>query len=222
MAPTVVADLVELAPELEAAGAQAVLRWAWDRFDGDLVVAASFEDAVLPHLVATTVPGAEVVLLDTQYLFAETAWFARRLTRDLRLNLRVVGPAPGVEPDDRWQHDVEGCCGVRKVEPLRRALAGRSAWVTGVRRIDGPTRAATPVVEWDEARSMVKLNPLAAWDDDDVAGYIAEHDLLANPLMDKGYSSVGCWPCTRPTAPGEDRRAGRWSGLAKTECGLHR
>jgi len=214
-------EFAELAPRLEAQGPAAVLRWAWDRFGADLVVAASFEDAVLPHLVATTIPDADVVMLDTQYLFAETEWYANRVSRRLNLNLRVVRPALEVVPDDRWETDVEGCCRVRKVLPLAEALAGRRAWVTGVRRVDGPTRAGVQVVEWDAARSMVKLNPLAAWDDSDLAAYQTEHDLPIHPLLTKGYTSIGCWPCTRPVAPGEDRRAGRWSGQAKTECGLH-
>jgi len=216
------AEIEGVAAELESAGAAAVLTWAWDHYGPNLVVAASFEDAVLPHLVSTTIPDAEIILLDTQYLFAETEWFVDHLKRDLKLRLRVVHPAADVQPDDRWQHDVEGCCGVRKVEPLARALAGKAAWVTGVRRVDGPTRTATPVVEWDERRGMVKVNPLAAWTDDDLDAYQDEHHLLRNPLVAKGYLSIGCWPCTRPVAPGEDRRAGRWAGLAKTECGLHR
>jgi phosphoadenosine phosphosulfate reductase len=101
-------------------------------------------------------------------------------------------------------------------------LAGKAAWVTGVRRVDGPTRTGTPAVEWDAARAMTKINPLVAWDDDALEAYQVEHRLLRNPLVAKGYLSIGCWPCTRPVAPGEDRRAGRWAGLAKTECGLHK
>ena len=214
-------ELEAVSRSYETAEPQEIIRWTVDRFGDEVIVAASFEDAVLPHLVATHIPAAEVVLLDTQYLFAETEWFADRLRRDLRLRLTVVTPAPDVERDDRWQHDVEGCCGVGKVEPLARALAGRAAWVTGLRRVDAPTRATTPVVEWDQARSMVKVNPLAAWTDDDLEAYQREHALLRNPLVAKGYLSIGCWPCTRPVAPGEDRRAGRWAGQAKTECGLH-
>ena len=215
-------DFAGVAAELEQAGAAAVLSWVWDNYGPNLVVAASFEDAVLPHLVSTTIPDAEIILLDTQYLFAETEWFVDHLKRDLKLKLRVVQPAPEIEPDDRWQLDVEGCCGVRKVEPLARTLAGKAAWVTGVRRVDGPTRTGTPVVEWDERRAMVKVNPLAAWTDDDLDAYQDTHHLLRNPLVAKGYLSIGCWPCTRPVAPGEDRRAGRWAGQTKTECGLHR
>lgn len=209
------------APDLDAASPGEVVAWAGRTFGPDLVVTASFEDAVLVHLVAEHAPAAEVVLLDTQYLFAETRWYADRLTRRLRLNLTVVDPDPAVQPDDRWQHDVEGCCGVRKVEPLNRVLAGRRAWITGLRRVDGPTRADTPIAAWDDARQLVKINPLAAFTDDDVERYHLDHDLPRNPLTERGYPSIGCWPCTRPVAPGEDRRAGRWAGAAKTECGLH-
>jgi len=124
-------------------------------------------------------------------------------------------------PDNRWQTDIEGCCHVRKVEPLNRAVAGKQAWITGIRRADGPTRANAPVAAYDLGRGLVKVNPLAAFTDDDMALYLQLHELPAHPLADKGYASIGCWPCTRPVAPGEDKRAGRWSGAAKTECGLH-
>lgn len=199
-----------------------VLRWAHDQFGlPQLVVTASFEDAVLVHVAATAVPGIDIVLLDTQYLFAETEWFAEQLRTRLDLNLRVVHPLAEVQPDNLWQSDIEGCCHVRKVEPLARAIAGKQAWITGVRRADGPTRANAPVAAYDIGRGLVKINPLATYSDDDMALYASLHDLPTHPLTDKGYASIGCWPCTRPVAPGEDKRAGRWAGAAKTECGLH-
>jgi phosphoadenosine phosphosulfate reductase len=213
------AELAEVSARLETAPAGAAVRWAFDRFGDGLVHAASFQDAVLIDVAEKAAPGIEVVFLDTQYHFAETLWFVEEVRRRYDLNLRVVSPL--VNPDNRWQTDVEGCCGVRKVEPLARALAGKAAWITGLRRVDAPTRANAPVVSWDAARSMVKVNPLASWTDADVAGYIADHDLPVNPLAERGYPSIGCWPCTRPVAPGEDPRAGRWSGKNKTECGLH-
>jgi len=197
-----------------------VVRWAQQQFGDGLVVTCSFADAVLPHIISQGAPGAAVVLLDTQYLFAETIWFARALTRDLGLNLQVMEPL--VDMDDRWQHDVESCCHVRKVEPLERALAGRAGWVTGVRRVDAPTRANTPVVSHDLLRDIVKINPLATWTDDDMATYIEGEGLPEHPLTSKGYPSIGCWPCTQPVAAGADPRSGRWAGLGKTECGLHR
>lgn len=199
-----------------------VVRWAADEFGVDnLVVTASFEDAVLVHVAATAVPGIEITLLDTQYLFAETQWLVDELTKRLDLNLRVVRPLVEIVPDNLWQTDIEGCCNVRKVEPLNRAIAGKHAWLTGIRRADGPTRADAPIAAYDIGRGLVKINPLAALSDDDMALYVQLHDLPVHPLLDKGYFSIGCWPCTRPVAPGEDKRAGRWSGNAKTECGLH-
>lgn len=199
-----------------------VVRWAADAFGVDnLVVTASFEDAVLVHIAATAVPGIEITLLDTQYLFAETEWLVDELTKKLDLNLRVVRPLPEIVPDNLWQTDIEACCNVRKVEPLNRAIAGKHAWLTGIRRADGPTRADAPVAAYDIGRGLVKVNPLATLSDDDMALYVQLHDLPVHPLLGKGYFSIGCWPCTRPTAPGEDKRAGRWSGNAKTECGLH-
>jgi phosphoadenosine phosphosulfate reductase len=196
-----------------------IIRWAREEHGDRLVVTCSFADAVLPHLVSRAAPDATVVLLDTQYLFAETWWFARRLARDLDLRLEVLEPL--VEPDDLWQQDVEACCHARKVEPLQRALAGRTAWVTGLRRVEAPTRANTPIVSHDLLRDIVKVNPLAAWTDDDMAHYIATELLPEHPLASRGYPSIGCWPCTRPVQAGQDPRSGRWAGLAKTECGLH-
>ncbi len=208
--------------ELETAHPADVVRWAADQYGvAGLVVTASFEDAVLVHVAATAVPGIEIVLLDTQYLFAETQWFAEQLRTRLDLNLRVEHPAADVVPDNLWQTDTAACCDVRKVQPLARAIAGKAAWITGVRRVDGPTRANAPVASFDIGRGLVKVNPLATFTDDDMALYESLYELPKNPLSERGYPSIGCWPCTRPVAPGEDKRAGRWAGSDKTECGLH-
>lgn len=215
-------SLITFPDSLETGQPADTLRWAAEQYGVDgLVVTASFEDAVLVHVAATAVPGIEIVLLDTQYLFAETKWLVDELTRTLDLNLRIVHPLPSVQPDNLWQTDMEGCCAIRKVEPLNRSLEAKRAWVTGVRRADGPTRANAPVASYDIGRNIVKLNPLAAYTDDDMALYAQLHELPANPLTERGYPSIGCWPCTRPVAPGEDKRGGRWAGSAKTECGLH-
>ena len=214
-------ELAALSRSFEASQPGDIVRWAVERFGDGLVVTASFEDPVLVHAVATVAPSADIVLLDTQYLFAETWWYAGELTTRLKLNLRVERPAADVVPDNRWQTDTAGCCGVRKVEPLERLLAPKAAWITGIRRADGPTRADAPIVSWDAKRQVVKINPLANFSDDDMTLYATLHDLPANPLSERGYPSIGCWPCTRPVEPGEDKRAGRWSGEAKTECGLH-
>ena len=212
-------ELAEVDARLDKAPAAAAIAWAVDRFGDDLVVASSFEDAVLIDIAVGVKPDIEIVFLDTQFHFAETLWFVEHLRGRYDLNLRVVEPL--VDKADLWKTDLNGCCAVRKVEPLNRALAGRAAWITGLRRVDAPTRANAPIVSWDEARSMVKLNPLAPWTDDDMDAYVRDHDLPANPLAERGILSVGCWPCTKPVAPGEDRRAGRWAGSGKVECGLH-
>ena len=199
-----------------------VVKWAADQFGAqNLVVTASCQDATLVHVAATAVPGIEIVLLDTQYLFAETLWFADQLTERYDLNLRIVRPLPEVQPDNQWQTDVEGCCNRRKVEPLSRAIDGKRAWISGVRRADSPTRANSAVAAYDLGRGLVKVNPLATMTDADVELYAQLHELPTHPLVDKGYASIGCWPCTRPVAPGEDARSGRWAGDTKTECGLH-
>jgi phosphoadenosine phosphosulfate reductase len=196
-----------------------VLRWAHQEFGADLVVTASFGDPVLAHLAHDAVPGIEVVLLDTGYLFAETEWYADDLRRRYGLNLRIVHPRADVDRDV-WQTDTDACCAARKVEPLERTLAGKRAWVTGLRRSDDPGRASTPVVHDDLLRGVTKVNPIATWTDDDVAAYAAHHELPAHPLTDRGYPSIGCWPCTRP-ATADDPRGGRWADSEKTECGLH-
>ncbi|MFN0026933.1 MAG: phosphoadenylyl-sulfate reductase [Acidimicrobiales bacterium] len=216
-------ELSAAAVRLEGAHPKDVLAWVDERFGTDVVATVSFEDAVLAHLVATHAPRADVAFLDTQYHFAETWWLVDNLRNRLGegFKLQIVRPELSVVPDDRWMTDTEGCCGVRKVEPLQRTITGRAAWITGIRRVDGPTRADAPVLAWDERWGVVKVNPLVAWDDNDMAGYLLAHDLPAHPLADRGYPSVGCWPCTRPVAPGEDKRAGRWAGSDKTECGLH-
>jgi phosphoadenosine phosphosulfate reductase len=219
--PPSLEELAELSASFEQAPPNDIIRWAGARFGEGLVFTASFEDAVLVDLVARSAPSTEIVLLDTQYLFAETQWFAEELRRRYDLRLTIVHPLPDVTPDNRWQTDLEGCCGVRKVEPLARALAGRTAWITGVRRVDAPTRANAPIVSYDIARQVVKINPLATWTDEQVALYEELEQLPRHPLVERGYASIGCWPCTRPVAPGEDRRAGRWAGAGKVECGLH-
>ena len=212
-------ELEAVSRSFEAADPAEIIGWTVERFGDDVIVAASFEDAVLPHLAASVKPDIEVLFLDTQYHFAETLWFVEEVRRAFELN--VVTATPEVEPDNRWRVDVNDCCRVRKVEPLNRALSGKKAWITGLKRVDGPTRADAPIVSWDTARQMVKVNPLATWTAADVGTYALVNELPTNPLQERGYPSIGCWPCTKPVAPGEDPRAGRWAGSGKTECGLH-
>jgi phosphoadenosine phosphosulfate reductase len=197
-----------------------ILRWAGEEFGDGLVVTASFGDAVLVHLVSQAIPDADVVLLDTGYLFAETEWYAEHLRQEFGLNLRIVGPRPDAIAD-LWQTDTDGCCAARKVEPMQRALEGKTAWVSGLRRADSEARATTPIVHRDLLRNVTKINPIATWTDEDVDHYKAMELLPEHPLTSRGYPSIGCWPCTRPVAPGEDVRSGRWANSDKTECGIH-
>ncbi|SOC56336.1 phosphoadenosine phosphosulfate reductase [Ornithinimicrobium cerasi] len=209
------------------AGADAVLAWAAGRFGRRLAVACSMADAVLPHLVAEHVPGVDVLFLDTGYHFPETVATRDRVADLLDVTVVDVRPRLSVAEQDAahgpdlFARDPGACCRLRKVEPLREALSGYDAWVTGVRREEGPTRAGTPLVTWDETFGLVKINPLAAWTFEELLAYSERHLLPSNPLLAQGYPSIGCRPCTRATAPGEDPRAGRWAGSAKTECGLH-
>jgi phosphoadenosine phosphosulfate reductase len=184
-------------------------------------------DGLLAHLASRAVPGVNVVFLDTGYHFAETIGTRDWITGVLPITLHNVTPARTVAEQDAehgpalHERDPDLCCGLRKVQPLAAALAGYRAWGSGVRRDEAATRAGTKVVDWDAKRGMVKVNPLAAWTQDDVDAYIAEHQVPVNPLQEIGYASIGCQPCTRPVAPGEDPRAGRWAGRNKVECGLH-
>jgi phosphoadenosine phosphosulfate reductase len=219
---SVVPDLAELAAasrDLETKPATSAIEWAWDRFGPDVVLAASFQDCVLISLAAQVAPGIEVAFLDTGYHFAETLWYVEQVRSRFDLNLAVIKPE--VALDDLWLTDPDACCAARKVEPLARALSGKAAWMSGLRRDEAPSRASSPIVSYDVGRGLVKVNPIANWTDQDVAGYVHDHDLPVHPLADRGYASIGCWPCTRPVAEGESTRSGRWAGTDKTECGLH-
>ncbi len=217
-APLSPPDLEDLNHRFEAAPAAEVIGWAVEIFGAGVSLASSFQDCVIIDLAAKVDPGIEVVFLDTGFHFPETLEYVEEVRRRYDLNLRVVGPE--VSPST-WPCGTEWCCQVRKVEPLNRALQGKEAWITGLRRVDTPERADAPVVGWDASRGMVKLNPLAAWSDEEMASYMAEHSLPRHPLASRGYVSIGCAPTTTPVRPGEDPRAGRWRGTGKTECGLH-
>ena len=207
--------------------ALAVLRWAGDTFGAEFAVTSSMADGLLAHLASTAIPGVQVIFLDTGYHFAETIGTRDWITGVLPVTLVNVTPAQTVAEQDAehgeklHDRDPDLCCALRKVQPLATTLAGYTAWGSGVRRDESPTRAGTPLVDWDAKRGMVKVNPIAAWDQNDVDTYIARHQIPVNPLFELGYGSIGCEPCTRPVAPGEDPRAGRWAGKNKVECGLH-
>ncbi|KNB53377.1 phosphoadenylyl-sulfate reductase [Streptomyces caatingaensis] len=213
--------------ELEDAPALEILRWAADTFGERFCVTSSMEDAVVAHLASRVSPGVDVVFLDTGYHFPETLGTRDAVEAVMDVRVLTLTPAQTVAEQDAaygprlHDRDPDLCCALRKVRPLEAGLAGYDAWATGLRRDESPTRAHTPVVGWDARRGKVKIAPIARWTQDDVAAYIAEHGVLVNPLLTDGYASIGCAPCTRRVRDGEDARAGRWAGLAKTECGLH-
>jgi phosphoadenosine phosphosulfate reductase len=213
--------------DLEGAPALDVLRWADEQFGSGWAVASSMADAVVPSLAAQVRPGVDILFLDTGYHFAETIGTRDAVAATLPVTVRTLTAKQTVEQQDAsfgarlYERNPDQCCALRKVMPLRAALKDYVAWASGLRRDEAETRRNVRVVEWDEQRSMVKLNPIAAWTQDDVDRYIAENGVLVNPLLFDGYGSIGCWPCTRRIKPGEDARAGRWSGTGKVECGLH-
>ena len=211
-------ELAAIDAGFEHAPASAVVRWAVDTFHPYLCMTASMTDAVLIDIATKVEPSIEVVFIDTGYHFPETLETVETVRRRYGLNLRVM--TVPLHDEELWKVDPENCCSAVKVGQLDRALLGKLAWMSGLRRCEAPTRASAPIVGRD-IRGLVKINPIATWSDADVAGYIADHDVPVNPLLHRGYTSIGCRPCTRPTGPGEDPRSGRWAGLDKTECGLH-
>lgn len=217
----------EAAPRLAEATAEEALRWAVETFGDGLIVASNMQDAVLVDLAAKAKPGVDVLFLETGYHFAETLGTRDAVAQVYGVRIVNAEPDQTVAEQDAsegprlYERDPNRCCFLRKVVPLRRTLSRYEAWVTGVRRVEAPTRANTPIVTWDDRNGLVKINPLAAWSDEDMDDYITEHDVLVNPLVPAGYPSIGCQPCTSKPAPGADPRSGRWAGTAKTECGLH-
>src|SRR3954453_3691619 len=211
-------ELQDLNEKLEKESAGAIIRWAVDTFHPYLCLAASMTDAVLIDLAVQVEPSIEVVFIDTGYHFPETLETVETVRRKYGLNLRIMTVAP--HDTELWKVDPENCCSAVKVGQLDRALFGKEAWMSGLRRSESPTRASAPIVQRDY-RGLVKVNPIASWSDFDVNGYIKDHDVPVNPLLDQGYLSIGCMPCTLPVEDGADARSGRWAGRDKAECGLH-
>ncbi|MFD4249397.1 phosphoadenylyl-sulfate reductase [Amycolatopsis thermoflava] len=214
--------------ELADATALEALRWTAETFGDDFIVASNMQDAVLIDLATKVKSDVDILFLETGYHFAETIG-TRDAVATVYPDVKIVNAAAeqtvaqqdaeyGPKLHDR---DPNLCCHLRKVVPLRKTLSNYSAWVTGVRRVDAPTRANTPIVTWDDRNGLVKVNPIAPWTDDEFNAYIDEHGILQNPLVGEGYLSIGCAPCTTKVAPGADPRSGRWAGKSKTECGLH-
>ncbi|HEX3224290.1 MAG TPA: phosphoadenylyl-sulfate reductase [Nocardioides sp.] len=213
--------------ELELAPAEDIVEWAVATFGDRFCVTSSMVDAVLAHLASRVAPGIDVVFLDTGYHFVETLGTADAVGATMDVNLIPITPVQSVAEQDAaygkdlFQRDPDLCCQLRKVQPLSAALAGYDAWATGLRRAETANRVIAPVIGWDARKGKVKVSPLARWTDEDVERYVAEHGVLVNPLVYDGYPSIGCAPCTRRVAPGEDPRSGRWAGTGKTECGIH-
>lgn len=208
------------------ATAQEVLQWAADQHLR-IAVAGSMQDTVLVHLASVVLPGVDVLFLDTGYHFAETLQTRDRVAQRYQVHVRSLTARQSVSEQDAdygvalHERDPDLCCMLRKTHPLDEALDDYDAWATGLRRVESEGRRNTPVISYDARRDKIKLAPIAAWSDQEVQAYIDRHDLISNPLLSQGYPSIGCGPCTRRVAAGEDARAGRWSGTAKTECGIH-
>jgi phosphoadenosine phosphosulfate reductase len=217
----------DAARDLENASAQEIVAWAVRTFGDRFCVLSSMADAVVVSLAAGVRPGVDVVFLDTGYHFAETIGTRDAVAATYDVNVITVTPAQSVAEQDAahgkdlYARDPDRCCALRKVSPMNAALANYDAWATGLRRDESPTRANTPVVQWDARRGKVKVNPIARWTQADVDDYVAANSILVNPLVDDGYLSIGCWPCTARVEPGADPRSGRWAGRSKTECGIH-
>jgi len=215
--------------ELESSTPEEIIRWAVGRFGSRLTMATAFgpEGCLIIHWLAAIAPATYVFNLDTGYQFSETLELRDRIARRYGLEVALERPDTSVEDYERlhggpiYRTNPDRCCGDRKLAVVSRVLKGFDAWMSGIRRDQSPDRAASPIVGWDHKFGVVKVSPLANWTKSKVWEAILREDVPYNPLHDKGYISIGCLPCTRATTAGEDERAGRWSGTAKTECGLH-
>ena len=229
MATTSAAEFQTLSDTFEARTPQDILTYAVGTYYPDIVLASSFgaEDAILIDMIHRINPKTPILYLDTDFLFKETYEIRDRLIQ--RYGIAPIQVKSLLTPEQQaekfgdklWERQPDECCNQRKVEPLTRALKSYKAWITGIRREQSPTRANAKLIEWDPKFELVKFNPLARWKTEDVWTYIKLYEVPYNPLHDQNYPSIGCTYCTRPVLPGEDPRAGRWAGFAKTECGLH-
>ncbi len=221
----------QAAAALDAAEPEEILRWAIDRYGEGLTLACSFggiSGMVLLDMVQRLAPETEVFYLDTDYLFPETYEMVDT-SRARWPEARIVGYKTDVTPEEQarlygerlWERDPDLCCEIRKVEPNRRALQGKRAWISGLRRDQSSDRGATLAVQWDAKFGLVKVNPLINWDEKRVWAYIFKYSVPYNPLHDRGYPSIGCTNCTKAVNPGDDPRSGRWADTDKNECGLH-
>jgi phosphoadenosine phosphosulfate reductase len=222
-------ELRQKSLELDTASPQEILRWASERFAPRFTMATAFgpEGMVIMHMLSEVAPQTPVFNLDTGYQFKETLELRDEVARRYGIEVELKRPDTTVEEFERlnggplYKTQPDQCCFVRKVQVLEKAVLGQHAWASAIRRDQSPDRATAPIVGWDKKFGLVKVSPLANWTKKQVWTFITENNVPYNQLHDEGYTSIGCWPCTRPVMIGEDDRAGRWSGFAKTECGLH-
>jgi len=208
---------------------QHVLNWAFDTFGSRVAISSAFgaEGMVIIDIAARSGRDFHLFTIDTEFLFPETYALMDRIEEKYGITIEKVLPllSPGEQTrkhgDALWTSDPDRCCNLRKVEPLRRKLASLSAWITSIRRDQTSARSSARRVEWDEKFGLLKINPIVDWTSKQVWRYIHDHDVPYNELHNQDFPSIGCTHCTRAVRPGEDPRAGRWSGFAKTECGLH-
>lgn len=227
--PALREELARASRSLESATPEEIIRWAVGRFGDKLTMATAFgpEGCLIIHWLAGIAPATYVFNLDTGYQFAETLDLRDRIEKRYGIGVVLEKPATTVEDYERmhggpiYRTDPDRCCGDRKLAIVSRVLVNFDAWMSGIRRDQSPDRAAAPIVGWDHKFGVVKISPLANWTKAKVWDAIVRDNVPYNPLHDKGYVSIGCSPCTRAVNSGEDERAGRWSGTAKTECGLH-
>ena len=223
------AELSAASASLETAEPPEIIRWAAERFGTRLTMATAFgpEGCAIIHWLATVAPNTHVFNLETGYQFRETLDLRDRLAKRYGIEVALEAPETSVEQYERlhggplYRSDSNRCCHDRKIMVIQRVLANFDAWMSGIRRDQSPDRSAAPIVGWDAKFGVVKVSPLANWTKAKVWDLIVKENVPYNPLHDQGYVSIGCWPCTRAITAGEDERAGRWSGTAKTECGLH-
>jgi phosphoadenosine phosphosulfate reductase len=227
--PELLEELQDHSARLDGKSPQEIIAWTVERYFPKLTMATAFgpEGCVIIHMLAEIEPRTHVFNLDTGYQFEETLQLRERIARRYGIEVEMRQPETTVAQYEAanggplYRTNPDQCCFDRKVKVLREAVVGWTAWMSGIRRDQSTDRAGAPIVGWDKKFGLVKVSPLANWTKKDVWKLITDHDIPYNPLHDQGYASIGCAPCTRAVMFGEDERAGRWSGTAKTECGLH-
>ena len=222
-------DLKQLSAQFETQTPQAILAWACEQYSPNITMATGFgvEGMVLIYMLAEISPDITIFNLETGYQFEESLALVEQIKTRYGMTVELKRPEYSVEEYEKihggpvYLNSPDQCCADRKVKVLEATLSGMDAWISAIRRDQGPSRAEAPIVSWDERFKLVKVNPLANWNRHDVWSFIKAHDIPYNKLYDQGYASIGCWPCTKKVNSSEGERAGRWSGFDKTECGIH-